>query len=342
MGTSMTDLLVEGLTAVVTKAEREAASRPPYPTPAARIRPRDGLLRELVARLPADADEGGPATVTRIKGRTRAYRSVVSSLGRPPGFDFGDAACALLAVGALTDPDVETLAEFLPTYCGVRRQQVLNRLAADDLAGARAAADRIADGLAWVGYRDIAGALADRGDAAGFFALWKSYAAGRDRDGMADLKRRLVTGVARQAGWRAALAVTEDKRVGAGFARFAFSAFPAGDVEELRHVLAGEAAGFLSEMDELTLLARAVRQASGHNPERDHPLLADIVDRIIAVDPTIDKATMRWRDAELFGLWPAYGEQATLDRVRAAVRTPSYRRELTVLARDLGSAKSRR
>jgi len=44
---------------------------------------------------------------------------------------------------------------------------------------------------------------------------------------------------------------------------------------------------------------------------------------------------MRWRDGELFGLWPAFGEQATLDRVRAAVRTPQYRRELKVLARDL-------
>jgi hypothetical protein len=61
-----------------------------------------------------------------------------------------------------------------------------------------------------------------------------------------------------------------------------------------------------------------------------------IVDRIIAVDLATDKATMRWRDAELFALWPAYGEQATLDRVRAAARTPRYRRDLMVLARDTG------
>lgn len=44
---------------------------------------------------------------------------------------------------------------------------------------------------------------------------------------------------------------------------------------------------------------------------------------------------MRWRDAELFDLWPAYGEQATLDRVRKAGRMPNYRRELMVLARDI-------
>jgi hypothetical protein len=46
---------------------------------------------------------------------------------------------------------------------------------------------------------------------------------------------------------------------------------------------------------------------------------------------------LRWRDADLFVLWPAYGEQATRDRVRATVRTPRYRRELTVLARNLHS-----
>jgi hypothetical protein len=88
-------------------------------------------------------------------------------------------------------------------------------------------------------------------------------------------------------------------------------------------------------VDECGLLSRAVRAAAGHNPERDHPLLPGIVDRIIAVDPTTDKTTMRWRDAELYGLWPAYGEQATLDRVRAAVRTPQYRRDLKTLARNL-------
>jgi hypothetical protein len=272
--------------------------------------------------------------VTRIKGTPVPYRDTVRSLGRGR-FDFADAACALLAVGALDDADVDALAGYLPSYSGVRRQQVLNRLADGDLAGARAAAERIGDGLSWVGHRDIGTALADRGDTTGFLNDWKRYAAGRDRHGIADMRRRLVEAVARNDGWRAALAVTEDNRVGPGFARYAFSAL---DVEELRRVLTGDAAGLLTDMDELSLLAAAVVVASGHNPERDHPLLAGIVDRISAVDPTADKATMRWRDAELFGLWPAFGEQATLDRVRAAVRTPRYRRELTVLPREVRRA----
>jgi len=330
MPESLVSVVVEGLTATVPAAEREAARRPPYPTPAAQAPARDRLLAELAALLPATGD--GPRTVTRVRGAAVPHRSVVSSLNRPGRFDFSDAACALLAVGALTDADVDALDELLPHYSGIRRQQVLNRLAAGDLPAARDAADLMGD-LSWVGHRDIGGALADRGDATEFFAGWKNYAASQDRNGMADLKRRLVTGVATSQGWQAAVAVTRDKRIGPAYARHAFDDFPT--VEGLQEVLAGEAAGILSEMDECTVLAKAVRRAAGRNPTQDHPSLKGIVDRIIAVDPTTDKATMRWRDGELFGLWPAFGEQATLDRVRAAVRTPQYRRELKVLARDL-------
>ena len=297
----MRDLLIEGLRDPVTEEGR------------------DSVLCLLEAHL------AGPLTVTRVKGTPIPYSGAVAALGRR--FDFADAACVLLAAGELDDADVEALAEFLPSYCGIRRQQVLNRLAVGDLAGARVAAGRIEDGAR--AYRDIGAWLGDRGDAAEFFDDWKRYEAGRDRHGMADLRRRLVAGVAANAGWQAALAVTGDKRIGPAFARYAFSFVT--DLYELR----GAVVGVLSELDELSVLAGAVRQASGHNPERDHPLLGEIVDRIIAVDPTTDKATMRWRDGELFGLWPAYGDQATLDRVRAAVRTPRYRRELTVLARDL-------
>lgn len=75
--------------------------------------------------------------------------------------------------------------------------------------------------------------------------------------------------------------------------------------------------------------------ATGKDPERNHPALDGIVDRIIAVDPGTDRATMRARDGLLFHLWPAMGEQATLDRVRKAVRTPTIRRELTTLPRNL-------
>lgn len=235
----------------------------------------------LESHLPADGD--GPLTVTRVKGTPISYRGEVATLGRPGRFDFTDAACALLTVGALAE--------------------------------ARAAAGRIEDDRS-VAYRDIGAWLADQGDTEEFFSDWKHYAAGRDRHGMAELRRRLVVGVAGQEGWRAALAVTNDKRIGPDFARYAFESCPVTALDGLRRAVAG----VLSELDQLTVLARAVRLASGHDPERDHPLPGEIVDRIVAVDP-VDRATMRWRDAELFGLWTAYGEQVTLDRVRAAVRT---------------------
>ncbi|MFI5910842.1 hypothetical protein [Dactylosporangium sp. NPDC051541] len=325
---TLVDVLVEALTAAVPDAERTASLSPPYPTPAALVGPRDAVLRELEARLPADGD--GPMTVLRVLGPVQPYRVEVDRLRRRGVFDFADAACALLAIGALTDDDADTLRPHLPPACGIGRQQVLNRLAADDIAAARAAADRIAGGTAWKGHRDIAAALADRGDAAGFLAGWKYYAATKDRHGLAALKRRLVEGVARTAGWKAALALTADRRLGPAFAMYAFTAFGA-DVDGLRRVLA--ATPGLPELDQLTLLAEAVRQASGKDPERNHPYLDELADRIIAVDPSTDRATMRTRDWLLFSLWPAMGEQATLDRVRKAIRTPQYKRELRLLPR---------
>ncbi|MFE3190849.1 hypothetical protein ACFXHA_17695 [Nocardia sp. NPDC059240] len=153
---------------------------------------------------------------------------------------------------------------------------------------------------------------------------------------MTRLKEQLVAGVARRHGRQAAQQVTADKRIGPGFVIETFSGFiDAADVEGLQRVLSGAAAGILPELDELTVLSATLRAATPRNPEYDHPLLDTVVDRLIAIDPTTDRATMRRRDGELFALWPAIGEQKTLDRIRKAVRTPAYRRDLTVLPRDL-------
>jgi hypothetical protein len=330
---TLVDVLIEGLTAPVTDEEHRASTSPPYSTPAALVAPREMVLRELQAHLPADGD--GPMTVTRVLGPAQPYRVEVNLLRQRGVFRFADAVCALLAIGALTDDDVETLLPCLPASCGIGRQQVLNRLAGGDVAGARVAADRIRGDTGWKGHRDVAAVLADRGDAAGFFAGWRSYAATKDRHDMTGLKRRLVEGVARVAGWEAALALTADKRLGPAFAVHAFTAF-GGDVDELRQVLAGT--GVLSELDQLTLLAEAVRVASGKDPTRNHPHLDELVDRIIAFDASTDRATMRTRDWLLFSLWPAMGEKATLDRVCKAIRTPQYKRELKLLPRDLSAS----
>lgn len=339
---SLKDALVAGLTAPITDVERAAARTPPYPIPAAVVPLRDRVLEELVSRLPSAGD--GPPTVTRVLSWPRDYRIEVELLGRSQGlFDFADATCALIAVDALTSDEVDTIAPFLPESCGFRRQLVLNRISAGDLAGARALAARIDDGYGWRAYRDISFALADRGDVEGFFAEWKRYAAGHDRAGMAVLKEHLVAGVARHQDWNAAVAVATDKRIGPTFVGHAFTGYvEAADVDGLWRVLAGPAKGLLSELGESALLAASIRKATPHNPERNHPQLDAVVDRLIAIDPTADKAVMRGRDSELFDLWSAIGEQSTLDRVRKAVRTPAYKRELTILPREIRTNHDRR
>jgi len=327
------DLVLAGLTAPSTDAEREASRRPPYPLPAALQGIRDALLRELESRLPPEGGDG-PLTVTRTMAPPRDYRSTVQDL-RLPHFEVADAACALVAVGALSDADVEKLVDDLPASCGIRRQQVFNHSLDGDITGAREAAEKMGESR-WVGYQDIARVAADRGDADLFFAHWKDYEAGRHRQSMPELKERLVSAVARRDGWQAGLALTKDKRIGPSFGYWAFVPFlDGGDVPGLWNVLVGDAQGVLPELEELSLLTRSVVAASDPDPITDHPMLGAVVDRLIAVDPTVDKATMRWRDGLLSELWPGIGEKATLDRVRKAVRAPSLRRELTNLARDV-------
>jgi hypothetical protein len=231
----------------------------------------------------------------------------------------------------LDAPAAERVAGHLPPHSGFRRQLVRNSLAAGDLAAAARHAAAMGSN-AWVGHREIGAAHATAGDAAAFFAGWKSYNAREARNRIADLKRTLVSAVAGRQGWQAALAVTKDKRIGPDFALYAFDA--EADVDGLLALFGGDAAGVLTQADELVVLVRAVCAATPRNPDRDHPRLAEIVDRIITVEPST-KDTMRWRDGQLFRLWPAIGEQPTLDRVRKAVRTPSIKRELKVLARDL-------
>jgi|SRR5215217_7006729 len=333
-GKSLSEVLIAGLTMHITEDEKEAASRPPYPTPVNQLPLRDVVLHELHTRLPPQGD--GPLVMCRILGYLQPYRVEVDLLSDERGcFSFSDAACALLAIGSLTENDVEELLPHLPSYSGFQRQLIRNYLAADNFDRALVEADRIPDDQSWTGYREIAAKLAKRADTQGFFALWKHYAAGKDRDWMEDLKASLVRNVARQQGWKAAITLTSHKRLGAKFVGDAFAGLPEmTDVDQLYRLFNDEAAGILSETMELSLLASAVRASTPTNPDQNHPLLDHIVDRIMAVDSN-DKAITYWRDDELFYLWPAYGEKATLDRVRKSVRSRNYKRELTALPRDI-------
>ncbi|GAA3277645.1 hypothetical protein GCM10020218_026850 [Dactylosporangium vinaceum] len=327
---SLVDALIQGLTAPVSEAQRAAYAGPPYPTPPALVAPRASVLGELEARLPANGD--GPMTVTRVLGPVQPYRLEVRS-----------------AAPARPVP--------------VRRRRL--RAARRRRPHRRRRRDAPAPPAALLRHRPPAGAEPARrrrrhrcprgrrpdrgrhrlegpprhrrrprrpGRRRRVLRRLEALCTGEGPPRPGDLKRRLVEGVARATGWEAALTLTADKRLGPAFARHAFTAFGA-DVDGLRRVLAG--VGALPELDQLALLAEAVRQAAGKDPASDHPYLPELVDRIIAVDPATDRATMRSRDWLLFSLWPAMGEQATLERARRAIRTPQYKRELHRLPRDV-------
>ncbi|MBF6100929.1 hypothetical protein IU510_23055 [Nocardia cyriacigeorgica] len=150
---SLVDLLIAGLTAPKAAADESLRQR---------------ILRELEDRLPAEGD--GAPTVTRALGPIESYRDTVRALGRAPSgrFEYADAICALIAVGAVPADEADDLAPFLPAWSGFRRQLVLNRIAAGDLDGARSLAAGLDDEHRWRAYRDIGAELAARGDAPGF------------------------------------------------------------------------------------------------------------------------------------------------------------------------------
>ncbi|MFE3190848.1 hypothetical protein ACFXHA_17690 [Nocardia sp. NPDC059240] len=164
---SLKDVLIAGLTATITDAEQWAASNPPYPTPTVMIPLREQILRELDARLPENSE--GPPSVMTVLGPVQSYRSQVKLMHLSHGvFGFGEATCALIAVGALTTEQIEEIAPFLPQHIGFRRQLVLNQIADGDLEAARTLAGRIDDGYGWRSFRDIGIELARRGDARSF------------------------------------------------------------------------------------------------------------------------------------------------------------------------------
>ena len=85
--------------------------------------------------------------------------------------------------------------------------------------------------LSHIGFREIGDVHGTRGDAAGFFRHWKTYAASKDRHDMSLRKERLVAAVARRHGWQAALAVCDDKRIGPDFRRTALQGLGVSDLE---------------------------------------------------------------------------------------------------------------
>lgn len=333
-GEPVLDVVRRALTQPVPPAEDAARRDPPYPTPAA-LRDDEAVVRAALAA--AGSGSATRPTVRAVLGEVTTFAQAVRLLDHGP-FSFVTATGLLLTAGALGPDDVESLVPAVDRLRAQawRRQLVLNRLVEDDPAAAAEAADAM-DDRAFAGYRDIGAYHAARGDAPAFFALWRRYESSREqRFRMADLKRDLVRAVGARDGWAAAVELTRDRRIGPKFAADAFAPWAAsGDVEGLLAGFDAEASGVLGELDELGVLVAALVAAAPAAPETDVEGLAAVYARLRAVDPTQDKATMRRRDFLLSTLWPAIGEPATLQAVRATIRTPQLRSELKELARDV-------
>jgi hypothetical protein len=330
------EVLTDALRYEYTDEERETSRRPPYPIAFA-LRPhRDRIMRELRSRVTTDGDT--PWVVTRILvHQIQLDPRYVEKIGRD-FFEFSDAACALVPCGALSIDEAREIIASTPTYEGdsLRRQIAMTLRDRGSYNEARAEADRIGE-YSWSAHRDIAWKLAVEGDHEAFFKHWPSYAAGKKRDSIAGLKATLVWGVAEKRGWGAAVDLAlAHKRLGAGFRFHALSqAAKTMSPDELIAFFSHKARGLLTEQGELQLLVEALRRAAPWNPTSEHPLLRQIIDRIIAIDPLIDKATMRSRDSLLFSLWPVMADDETLKRVKKGMRTPWLKRELTMLPRDV-------
>lgn len=332
---ALSEIVRRALAAPIDGAEEQAWRNRPYRTPTP-WRELEAALGAVVQDAPGDVADR--LTVGGILVAPTRFGDAVRQ-GRARSFRAGHAVVLLLAAGALDVDDVDALAAgdvaSGHTLAVWRRQLVLDALAAGDVDAATRAADAIGEHT-FMGHRDIGAFHAARGDAPAFFASWSRYHAATERVGMSRLKQQLVRGVAERDGWAAALTVVGDRRMGPKYAAEAFEAWAAtGDVHGLFAVFDGDAAGVLAELDELGLLVTALVAAAPRSPDSDVDGLSEVYARLRAIDPSVDKATMRRRDFLLSRLWPAIGEVATLKAVRATIRTPALRSELKRLARDV-------
>jgi hypothetical protein len=304
-------------------------------------------LRPHHRRFAAEAALIDPDPPRGITYRVRTHEHTLSATVRVPELHdrlaVNDAAVLLLAGGRLTVDEVRTHllpSPDLPTTSGLGRQVVLTLRDAGDDAGAAAAADALGT-WRWLGYRDLAARWADSGDAATFFAHWRDYRVGEARREVLALKERLVRGVVARAGWEAGVDLAlRERRLGQAFVLTAIRAAAPTAPQDVAALLTGPAGAHLTELEHLALLVAAVLRVTPRDPQQEHPMLREIVDRLVAVDPAVDRETMRARDGLLLDTWPAQADPETLAVVRGAVRTPDLRAQLTRLPRDLSGAPS--
>jgi hypothetical protein len=257
--------------------------------------------------------------------------------------DVCDMICLLLAGGLIPVGTARQAAEasayrLAPRF--LQRAIVYRHLADGDVEAAKAACDDpVWSDDAWVGWRAVGEHFAAAADSKAFLALWPRYQAKQERAWVDDMRRSLVVAVSRAFGWREAAALTGDKRIGGrghvhGMLYVALTPLTeAGCTGQLRRLFDEPDLADLGEFGRLQLLVDTLNAGMSKPAQTDHPELGEVLARIIAIDPAVSKEQSRLRDWLLLDCWPLIGEQATLKRLRAAIRAPAYRREVSRLAR---------
>lgn len=244
-------------------------------------------------------------------------------------------ACLAAAIGLLTDADLQELVDALPERhtSALRRHRIGRLVAAGRLDEAHAEAELLKDPLR--GHRDVGLHLAWSGDHEQFFAEWTRLEPRRKTAELAELREVLVGAVARQEGWQAALALVDaHPRLGQGYVMAALAATEVAPYDELEQLLAGPLGQRLEEGDRVRLLVdQLLREVPPAEGGSEDPRVLPLAERIGALsgDPELGRV----RDSLLVRLWPLVAEETTLRRVRALVRTPNLRSELTALLRDV-------
>ncbi|MCK0112291.1 hypothetical protein MWU75_09090 [Ornithinimicrobium sp. F0845] len=304
--------------------------------------PAEGARARLLAAL-EPAVEAAPDDTLFIPqlltpvARLEHHRSMLTRQAHPPGP--AELAGLADAVGLLSEDDVDAILAALPpiAHGGLLRQRIHRLVTAGHLEEAHAVADSLKDPLR--GHRDIGLHLARAGDVEGFFATWPRLEPRRATAELVELREELVAAVARTGGWRAAVELVDTHpRLGD---RYLFSALGAGPIAQydvLLGLLDGDLSGRLTEVQQAQLLVDELLrevEPSSHRvalPPEDSRVLA-LAERLGAIDG--DRATIRVRDWQFVRLWPLIAEEATLKRVRALVRAPNLRRELSALGREI-------
>ncbi|MDR2007045.1 MAG: hypothetical protein LBP78_07380 [Acidaminococcales bacterium] len=340
-------LALEAIRTLPTDEERETAGRPPYPTPKCHLAFEKAARAARAARLEKGGDD--PMCSTRLfEPAVRFSTAAALELSRPEGIglDVSDMLCLLLAGGAVSVATAETAISgnaFRLSTKYLCRAGVYRLLVDGDEESAKAACDRPVMGCeTWVNWRAVGEYYAMRADVKSFLSLWKKYSARQERFWMDTMRRALVEAVSKAQGWREAVKLTRRGEIGSkahelGMIYVALSPVAAtGDTAALRKLFeTGECPAELSEIAKLWLLLDVLSVTTPHPPQFDPPELGEIIARIVAVDPTVSKQQSRNRDLLLMECWPLIGGKTTLERVRAAIRAPVYKRELKRLAKEL-------